>query len=535
MRLPSGQIGIDPAWSGQEYAPLRAQVVTRSGEPVLLRSDAKVRVYLGALTDGEGLVHEWLELCAADPGGEARLGSQAEGLTRAEPGSVLHAPGPIDPEQPELPGSRYHERLAATGPVLVRRRPAATLAECADVLSGSQEGAAHLSTPREVRSELPDGGERTASGFLMAHEGTWGRLLETLHLKLSLILGCCERVTSVSRALGLPILGLSDSSFGVFRPQVADGMPAWWAWRVSLLDAGAAEPIDGLQGGFLSGRSNRSVYRGDDADTVAGTCEVRARSLDEKPDGGFVLKGTLKTDEAIRANSLVRVFVPSHADRVELLLKTGTDEALSAGEVRFEADVPGGTDVEKFRSATVGIPIRSLSFETIPNAGIGADLYALGVLGLRVLFGGEDQRLAETIDDLWSLARAANEAEDRGSIAEAMAALADETPRWKTGLGPHRLLRPSGSPEEAFDAIPPSLWWPVVATVARLFPGLTSESFVADIIGKKANLHEAPAAAAGAFGDLCVRTRSLIAVDWRYTREVHGLIRERITAAASAD
>ncbi|MEM9066107.1 MAG: hypothetical protein AAGB51_11525 [Planctomycetota bacterium] len=537
MRLPTADVGAEPAWSGQEIAPLGAQLVTRGGEPVLLRSDGRSRVFLGALTDRAGHVHEWLELCVTDEGTEASLAACARALATIDPGSLVDSPkskvAAGDEHNGNAPDSGIHPKLGgSTDRLLVRRRPAAMLVECADALSDLRDSvgasSVDLSIPREVRSATGGEGLETATGFFLSHEGAWGRTLETLHLKLSLILGCCQRVASFSRTLGRPILELNESSFGVFRPDIADGMPAWWACRVTLLEMGSAEPIESLPGGFLSGRSTRSIYRGDEADTVAGTCELRARTLDELPDGGSVLSGTLQTDEPFKQNSLVRVFVPSQGDRVELLLETSNDDALSAGEVRFRAGIPESADATQLKSTVVGIPIRQLAFETIPNAGIGADLYSLGVLALRVLFGTEDRSLAETIDDLWGLARAAHEADDHESIAEAMASLASDEPRWRTGLGPQRLLRPTGSPEDAFDALPPSLWWPVIATIARLFPGLTPESFVTDIIGKRSNLYEAPTDAAGAFEDLCVRTRSLLAVDWRYTREIHGLIRERL-------
>jgi hypothetical protein len=138
----------------------------------------------------------------------------------------------------------------------------------------------------------------------------------------------------------------------------------------------------------------------------------------------------------------------------------------------------------------------------------------------------EETTLAVALDELLSLGRqAAAEHQPDRPLGERIRGIFEKDKRYTASLGPHRLTRQDIDAPEAFQWIPPELWYDTLAAVIRLFPGLGPDSLCRDY-------GDVPALALETvfnqpqetFEKLLVRTRSLIVIDWNLNREVHTAI-----------
>ena len=82
-------------------------------------------------------------------------------------------------------------------------------------------------------------------------------------------------------------------------------------------------------------------------------------------------------------------------------------------------------------------------------------------------------------------------------------------------------------PAAAFELLPAELWHHLLASIARLFPGIDPESYCKDF--GDANSLALETVFNQPLEDLeklLVRSRSLIVIDWKANREVHSAIRD---------
>lgn len=82
-------------------------------------------------------------------------------------------------------------------------------------------------------------------------------------------------------------------------------------------------------------------------------------------------------------------------------------------------------------------------------------------------------------------------------------------------------------PAEARDLIPAELWYDVLATLVRLFPGAGPDSHCRDFAdAPSGGIHRIFDPVLKNVGDLIVKSRSLIVIDWRFNREIHAVLRQ---------
>lgn len=432
------------------------------------------------------------------------------------------------------------------GLMLVRRFSPVSVAQFVDVLGGGAwQGVAHGSHVLHISSESVESEEQGGESidpdrFFLGRHGRWGRQVETLHLKLRLIADALGSVAQMTALTGRPLLNLSDESFQVEVWDRACGLPRLWTARTVLVDPGGAVslPIEGSRLNYFVSPDGlgRGVYRPQMAtEAPRGRCSVRLREVVIDEDGTVKLEGTLQTDDRVPADTsdLVALRMNLGGERVQVFARLESAAAMAAGELRFRS-VPqrmSGAAGSALRAAE-GVPIRELEFEVLPLLSTPCDLYAIGVLAVKALFTGMDKSVPEALDEALSLARQAEElrgelgGDQAPELRDRIRLIFDADGRWAQSLGPQRLSRESLTAEEAFDLIPPELWWRVLAAVVRMFPGMGRDSICRDLGDSRGGgPHRVFQPAIDDLDDLLVRTRSLMLIDWRFNREVHAVIR----------
>ena len=130
-----------------------------------------------------------------------------------------------------------------------------------------------------------------------------------------------------------------------------------------------------------------------------------------------------------------------------------------------------------------GINFTQVPIAALPLASTPADLYALGVAGVRMLLANDENTLAIALDEIFSLAQSLPPAAGEGGpgLGERVKAAAEQEPRWKASLGPHHLLTTPAPAAEGFTHLPAELWWETVALLLQCFPGSVPEAVCADL------------------------------------------------------
>ena len=174
---------------------------------------------------------------------------------------------------------------------------------------------------------------------------------------------------------------------------------------------------------------------------------------------------------------------PSRASRIDLYGRVDESEALAKGETRFRT-IPQmlSEPVKNALEELAGAPIGNASFEILPLLTSPCDMYALGVLAIRILLVDDENTLAIALDEMLSLAReVAIEHQPDVAIGKRLQAIVERDRRWETSLGPHRLVRDDGIRQAAARIIPADLWWETIGVIIRLFPGIGPDSFCRDL------------------------------------------------------
>ncbi len=476
---------------------------------------------------------------------------------------ALAADSPFVPASPDAPTTDRCESMATVaggadweplnsggGLMLVRRHSIAGYETFTDLLGGDPgHRLRHGRSPLELDADMAVAAGRespiTAAGrlFMGAH-GRWGRLAETYHLKLRLLAGAAASVRTGVEALGRPLLNLTADGFGVELASPGEGLPALWTARAVLTDPGDAVELpiraSDTQYYIRAGAAGASVYRPVSATAAAeGRAAVRIRQVMEDAAAATVVEGTFTTSERldVTSNDLIWLRLNLAAGRVDVYARLVKAEALAAGEWRFR------TVSQRLASGAVtalkaaeGVPMPDVPFEVVPLMTSPCDLYALGVLGVRTLLVDADTSLPIALDETLSLARqVAGGADAAAPLPERIGALMESDSRWAASIGPARLTDEPVEPDEAFDVIPAELWCRTLAALVRMFPGIGPDSTCADygdaIVG---GLHRVFDQAVDDLGDLLIRTRSLIVVDWRYNRQVHTVLRRHWVGAGGS-
>jgi len=566
-----------------------------------LRATPDADVYLGALCDDRGGVQEWLELwvqrirsdperptngegdarwrrlltamggsvwwtgtegperemglVAIDPETGGPLRFENEGLVPCRNEAALSERGgyagstgrwfwsPESPERAPVPawdegeGTSIESQVAGGIPfnvgggfVAARRFAPFDLATFTDMLAGEQP-----LTPG------PGVGSRsTALFFGRPGQATAG--LEILYLRLSVLRAAVLAAQEGVRALGLPLLSLTPSSFGVrCDPSVS---PVAWTWTASvdLVDGGCAcrerigdERIVSTDGewGSMDGIYRPLVV----TSRRSATATLRFRGIDEEAEGP-VGRGTVVAPSLSMGSvaELARIRFPAGQGATEIWGEVERDDALASGEVRLVTRALTREAAEAVRRS-LGVEVAHATIEIVSRLSSACDVYSLGVIGVRTLLTGRAGSLSETVDEVLSLARASEDREEE-TLAARVHGAAEGDERFGALLGPHRALGEDMDGERGFEEIPATVWWPVVAALTRFFPGATRESYF-DGPGRASSA--APETAfAGALEDLdrlVRRSRSLLVVDWSANREIHRVVRRQgyLSGGATGD
>ncbi len=603
-KLPEG-FGAAPALPGEQGA-LRACAVFDRGSKalVLLRVSVHARVYLGALIDGAGRVHRWLELQEQDPMGaglraqaagevlnnaiiDERWAAHASRLAGVAPAGLVALADPrarVAPMVLDLAkGTVASATDSAGAPFAVwtddgalRQRDLSPFSSTVDRYLKAGEDAIALNTgaPRDARTHeaadalglgagrigwclaggliitgfaplsferyvdaltaltasaeqkaSPSGGksrgplegalqagaqgEGSVPGLggqaLLSRRGASGAgaAVEIFHHKVALLLDVAEQVRAAVAQRNEPLLNLSARGVRVALGG-SSTLPAPWTARAVLVEpgAGAVLPVRGTRERLFLNLSSEgaSVYQAAGAGTggagASATGTLRVRRVVSQG-GAATLEGTLTTHERVRASRSDCLWMRLAIDtgRCDLLCRVDPKSALASGEVRLTS-LPHELD-----EATVGAlktlegqQLHDVAFELAPMVTSAADVYALGVLGIRALLTTTGTTLNTAWDDVQSLA---SEVRARLGEAPAPAATGADGPidllagviaqvlagddRFGEALGPHRATGAEWSKGENPGAVPMALWCRALAWLVRCFPGSVAQAYARDI------------------------------------------------------
>ncbi|MFT3867634.1 MAG: hypothetical protein QM715_03945 [Nibricoccus sp.] len=425
------------------------------------------------------------------------------------------------------------------GRMLIRRHAPFDLDTYADFLSGRGLGRNNTSSPfvfvdpsNEPPLDACDQLQQSGAFFIPTTRGLAGRFLETFHLKLMLFAQIVKAVQASTESLQMPMLGLSSASFRVDFAAPASELPILWTARASLVDASLARviPLPATEKRrFQRLAEPRSMIYSAPLGTpqAKGECALRIRKLITEADR-FILEATIATDEylSVRDSDLLCFELPMVGEgSVAVYGQLDTAEALSVHERRFRSFPSAwSATVHATLSRMEGHVFRNVRFETVAHLGARQDLYSLGVIGTRILLTHARHSLAESIDEVLSLARAMGRVDGLTAAQRAQQlALADA--RWHAALGPQHHGHGCATPEEGYRWVPMELWWDAVATLARFFPGAGVFSHAPDFNDPtELPLHKTYDEPLRDLERLIQHSRSLLLSDWLANREVARVI-----------
>jgi len=438
---------------------------------------------------------------------------------------------------------------AGGGLMLVRRHNPIRMEPFVNLLSGgSWDGVFHGRsllklgpTSEALKNSDPS---LTEGGWLfLGKHGRWGRLVESLHLKLRILADAFAAVRRTVELHQRPLLNVSADSFQIHLAEPGSGLPFLWTARAVLSDPGDAVtlPIRTSDTRYFlrAGASGASVYRPESAGRpVGGRGTVRIRQVLPEAGGATIVEGTFATQERfeVARYDLIWLRMNLTCGRVDLYGQLEQATALAAGEWRFRTVGQRFSEeaVSALRSAE-GVPVADTRFEIIPLLSSPCDLYSLGVLAVRTFLVNKQTTLPVALDEMLSLARqVAAEHDESVGLGLRIRTIFEADPRWAESLGPQRLTHEQISPEEALDLVPAEVWWDTLGLMVRLFPGIGPDSLARDYgDAPMGGLHKVFDGAIEQLRDLVLRTRSLIVIDWRFNREVHGVVRQHLIGLGS--
>jgi hypothetical protein len=423
------------------------------------------------------------------------------------------------------------------GRMMVRPLAALTLEQYADALKGvSSDAGPGESVLRSIAAASSHAGPGNVGGYLRASGvGMAGRLVESLHLHLMALAGAISDVRTAVAASQSPLLNLSAQSFRVAIQSGSPAIPLWWTASVQLNDSGdAAElTIPGSKNHyFLPGHSGGgSIYAPTSmARAISGKGWLRPRNVIAEGTG-MVVEATLSTQERVSAgpNDLLWLRAGVGGGRFDLYTFVDTQSSMAGGEIRVRS-LPQKLSDDTLNKLRAGTPISDVGFELVPMLSTPCDLYALGVLAVRVLLVGGKQALPVALDEMLSLAAAAAALSDTGlELPERIAQVFESDKRFGAALGPQILLADAheGGPAQAFEAIPPRLWFSTLAMIVRMFSGLGPDSRSKDFGDAPAGaIHRVFDGPLDDLSSLLSGCRSLIVPDHALNSEVRSVLAE---------
>ena len=537
--------GADPEGSfssrGEKIPPLPAHVDLATWQPVHPATESGT---VEVCRDDSALASAGLPKYSEST---ARFGRAAAGglfvkLNDEAGSSALGTVNALELRSLLPPGAKLVALNPGGGMIFARRFSPLALEEFAELLGGRPwSGIVNAKRPFRmsgVYQQLEDETEMRAGGqhYYGARRDQAGRLAEVLCLKLLLVDQSVRAVADEVRRTGLPLLNVTPDSLRVSLAATGGNLPFCWASRTTLVRPGDSVALDVPSSNtrYFASRvpPAASIYRPEELGVPrAGIGNVRIRRTLSPAEGGIALEGTLSSHErlSVQPNELLRLRLPmKDAGSVELIGYIDTKTAMAPGEAAFRT-IP--LQFDEARTATLrsyeGIPFSQVPFEVLQPLSSPCDLYALGVLALRLLYAGSDLTLPIILDTALSLLRAAGAENPETALETRIFNLLASDERWLATLGPQHLIRPSKEGEAAVVAgtLPLEVWSRVLASILPLFPGRSPEAFCRD-------LADAPTLAPHTPFDTALRTlgraldtaRALFLSDWRRNEEVVGIL-----------
>jgi len=370
--------------------------------------------------------------------------------------------------------------------------------------------------------------------------GQTGRMIEALHVKLMLLAGAASHLHAAARRSQAPLLNITADSLRVRLTPGLSTLPLWWAAQTVLVVPGEALelPIPNTSTKYFVAPSSggMSIYAPASIGQIAGGKGwLRLRNVSSEGDG-TILEGTLSTQERLAAgtNDLLWLRLSAGPTRIDLHATVDAGSAMATGELRLRTVPTRLTEgaVSHLRSA-LGVPIPDVAFELVPLLSTPCDLYSFGVLAVRTLLAGGKRSLPVALDDVLSLALHTGRDADSGRDLATRIGLAFESDkRFTESLGPQSLLVDCPDATNAFDAVPPRLWFGVLAFTIRCLTGVSPDSRCRDF-------GDAPAGAIhrvfdGPLEDLYAllsSCRALIVPDHALNREIRSVVKDCLASA----
>lgn len=427
------------------------------------------------------------------------------------------------------------------GLVFVRRRAALKFEDYAQYLGGSDlQGVHDDAFASQYFGGLPAGIgrwnflEKTRSSLLPTSRGKPGRFLETFHHKLLMFSKMVKAVRATVAAQQLPMLNLSPSSFRVSFAESEGDLP--WLWTASPTiceqSAAIALPLPATQLRYFRTleQPDASIYKpGKVGLPIVTNADVRIRRVVLENDE-TTIECTVSSAEPLNVADRDLIWLElafPGQERVDLFGKLGTAQALATGECRFVSAAmtltPRAINALRQNEGRVitGVPV-----ETIPLMSTPCDLYALGVLGVQLfLTSSANHPLPVALDEMLSLACQMDTVDVPSPGARAKT-LAMKDRRWNENMGPQHHGHKCASADEAFAWMPVELWWDVMATLARFFPGAGGCAFLRNYEDVPPDMERVFDAPCIALNRLVQASQSLLLSDWVSNREIARVIQQ---------
>jgi hypothetical protein len=450
------------------------------------------------------------------------------------------------PEQPAwaIPTEKLIALNPEGGLLLVRRRATLKLLDFARFLSGHdlqalQDDAFSSHYLGGLTSGFGhwDFVQRASACLLPTSRGKPGRFLETFHHKLLVFSKMVQAVHETVRLQQLPLLNLTPASFRVDFAEPAGDLPLLWTSRISLVEPSVAVGVPLKHSKLRYFRTlspaSASIYRpGQIGNSLSAMADLRIRRV--KSDHGVtIVECTVGSPEPLSVRDTDLVWFEVHlpgAKKIDIFGRLDTSQAMAAGERRFES-LPltwPEEDVEALRRHE-GRVLTSIPLETIPLMSTPCDLYALGVIGVQIFLVSSKNTLPVALDEMLSLARELGNVPDSGAptMGEKVKWLSMRDARWNAALGPQYHGHDCASSDEGFSWVPVELWWDVIGTLCRFFPGAGNSSFLRNFEDVKMDVSLVFVEPETALNRLVQTCQSLLLSDWVANREIARIIQQK--------
>jgi hypothetical protein len=379
-------------------------------------------------------------------------------------------------------------------------------------------------------------------GWWLLGPGRGGNgLLEGLYLRLRLWVDVAEAVRARAGDTRAPLLNVEPGRFQVRIGEARPGLPAFWTARAVLVDPGDTVEVPTGSGGpacYLPARPlPASTYRRAPVGQAAeSACAVRIDGVTDDEAGGLVVDGAIISPERVDAGpkDVIRLWLPLGPSRVRVHANLDARDGTTTREWRFRS-FPQQFDpdtVGRLRAAT-GVAVAGSAYEVLPALGAAWDLYSVGVIGARALLVNASNDVASAVGELANLAsRAAADLKADDPLPARVRRAVEAEPRLAAALGSHRLAWDGAAAGRATRAVPPELWWDVLATLVEALYGDGVCGTPGSGAGDELGAVFAPFLAK--LNRLLIRTRCLFVPDWEGNLEMDAVIQRALGGGGPA-